>query len=84
MTSWKKLLEKACSATNETIEDITTTMTVNELNEEFDDGYGGANGCSFTAWGKDYVYFPICYDGAEWVGYAPRNPCDIKMDHQGG
>ena len=32
----------------------------------------------------NWVYFPICYDGAEWVGHAPRNPCDIAMEHQGG
>ena len=50
----------------------------------FDAGYGAEEGVAFTAWSENYVYFPINYDGAEWVGHAPRNPCDIKMEHQGG
>jgi hypothetical protein len=26
----------------------------------------------------------VVYDGAEWVGYAPRNVCNIKTSHWGG
>ena len=40
-------------------------------------------GKSFTAWTKKYVYFPVCYEGVEWVGRAPRSPCDIATKHQG-
>lgn len=57
---------------------------VASLDTEFDAGYGGTNGCRFTVWTHDYVYFPIQYDGAEWTGFAPRNPCDVAMKHQGG
>jgi len=55
-----------------------------EMAQVFDDGFGGAEGCPFTAWGKRYVYFPITYDGSEWVGFAPRNPELRAMLHQGG
>ena len=63
---------------------MVTTLTEEELEAEFDDGWGGTQGAPFTAWGERYVYFPIQYDGAEWVGSAPRNPCDEKTEHQGG
>jgi hypothetical protein len=54
------------------------------LDDEFCDGFGGEEGCYFTLWTKDHVYFPCCYDGSEWAGSAPRNPCDEAMAHQGG
>lgn len=80
MDNWKKMLEEVAG------EDkiIACTLTDMQLIEEFDSGYGGEEGRSFTAWGEKYVYFPICYDGAEWVGSAPRNPCDEASEHQGG
>lgn len=28
--------------------------------------------------------FPICYDGLEWAGSAPRNPNGGAIRHQGG
>lgn len=77
-TSWAKEL---ASFEDEILE---TTMTDEELNQEFNSGYGSSCGCAFTAWSKEWVYFPIVYDGAEWVGRAPRNPCDTAMHHQGG
>lgn len=83
-TSWYKLLQIAANEHGEKIDNIMHTMTEEELHKEFDDGYGRANGAPFTAWGPAWVYFPIVYDGAEWVGSAPRNPCDIKLEHQGG
>jgi hypothetical protein len=60
------------------------TLTSAELDRAFDTGYGGEEGVPFTAWSDDWVYFPVCYDGAEWVGYVPRNPCSIKTKHWGG
>jgi hypothetical protein len=78
------LIKECLIDTKENFEDLTTTLNEKELNSKFDNSYGGTKGIAFTAWGPEYVYFPICYDGAEWVGFAPRNPCDIKMHHQGG
>ena len=55
-----------------------------DLDKKFDAGYGSPEGEPFTLWTKDRVYFPICYDGAEWVCSVPRNPCDIATEHMGG
>ena len=84
MTTWKEKLKEAFEGTGDDFDKMITTLTDSELNEEFNDGFGRTNGKPFTAWGENYVYFPICYDGAEWVGYAPRNPCEIKTNHMGG
>ena len=60
------------------------TLTKEELETTFDDDFGGIEGCPFTAWSENWVYFPVQYDGSEWVGSVPRNPCDIKTEHIGG
>lgn len=84
-TTWSKEIARALEAHGESWSDvITCTLTPEEREVVFDDGYGSIEGKPFTAWTKDWVYFPVCYDGAEWVGSAPRNPCDIATEHQGG
>jgi len=54
------------------------------FDREFDGGFGGSEGCHFTAWGGKYVYFPAVYDGSEWIECVPRNPCLIATTHIGG
>lgn len=83
-TTWRKCLESAAETNGEKFEDLIITIDDGELDREFDDGYGREEGAPFTAWSERLVYFPICYDGSEWIGCAPRNPCDIKLRHQGG
>lgn len=80
LTTWKKELEEALNGEKL----IYCTIDEEELNREFDNSYGCENGSYFTAWSEKHVYFPLCYDGSEWVGCAPRNPCDISLKHQGG
>lgn len=63
---------------------VYSSFINDELDELFDNGYGAEAGIPFTLWTKEYVYFPICYDGAEWAGSAPRNPNNEKLRHQGG
>ena len=77
MTSWGQILDK--------IDDriISSTLTRKELTHEFDSGFGEINGSTFTAWSEKYVYFPVCYDGAESIGRAPRDPCSEKTPHIG-
>jgi len=84
MTNWKKELLYAFRQTGDNFDTMETTLSEAELIKEFDNGYGGHQGAPFTAWGDKFVYFPITYDGSEWVGHAPRNPCVIKTEHQGG
>lgn len=80
--TWRTCLKAAFAKTGDTT--LTSTMTDAELDAPLSPGYGISCGCSFTAWGETHVYFPVVYDGNEWVGYAPRNPCDKKTRHQGG
>ena len=63
---------------------IACTLTDDEFDRRFDAGYGGTRGDPFTAWTETRVYFPVQYDGSEWVGSVPRNPCDEKSSHMGG
>ena len=63
---------------------IANTLTEEEMDEEFRDGYGYAEGKCFTAWSETRVYFPAVYGGQEWVSSAPRNPSDEVCGHVGG
>ena len=84
-TCWKELITLGLDENNEYWNDVIEhTLTEKGMCKRFDSGYGIEQGEPFTLWTKDWVYFPICYDGAEWVGSIPRNPCDIKTNHQGG
>jgi hypothetical protein len=83
-TSWYDLLKEMMANDGEDFAQRVCTLTEEQLKAVFNNGYGGTEGAAFTAWGEKWVYFPIEYDGSEWVGHAPRNPCDIAMAHQGG
>ena len=84
LTTWRKLIQaemndwKDDSFDNFVAIDIGYRRWFNhnapELDEEFDDGYGSSEGRPFTMWTHEWVYFPVVYDGAEWVGRAPRSP----------
>ena len=80
MNSWRELIKE--EAKDDKI--IYCTLSEEELDKKFDCDFGWAKGKPFTAWSEKYVYFPIVYDGAEWVGRAPRNPCDEATSHMGG
>lgn len=84
MVSWNKLIEELLDDEKDTDVIIHSTLTDNRMNAEFDGSYGGSCGEPFTAWSNDWVYFPVVYDGAEWVGRVPRDPCDIASNHVGG
>lgn len=92
-TSWCEELAKELKKNQDKVEFIvietdegpkSVTLDSKEMKKEFDGGFGCNDGASFTAWGSMYVYFPVNYDGAEWVGYVPRNPCLQSTGHQGG
>jgi len=78
MTSWKKEIKIYKDKI------IHCTLTESEMAIEFDNGFGCSEGKPFTAWSKYWVYFPVVYDGAEWISRVPRNPCDKSMGHVGG
>lgn len=85
MNNWKTLLAEALKENGESWEDVeANTMTEKEMARNFDAGYGRPEGCPFTVWTKRTVYFPVCYDGSEWVGSVSRNPDGKSTHHQGG
>ena len=84
-TTWRKKLTDILKTHGETLTDIVgSTLTDKQADSMFYSGYGGSEGAPFTVWTKDRVYFPVVYDGAEWVGSVPRNPCEEATSHQGG
>lgn len=81
-TTWRKRILQA----KEKAKDTTNLLSVvgdvdSEFTEEFDN-----NGFEkpFTAWSEARVYFPICYDGSQWVGSVSRHPDDKPTWPQGG
>jgi hypothetical protein len=83
--SWHDLLQYELNEHKETFDDIIyVTLSDVELNEKFYPGYGCEEGRPFTAWTAKRVYFPVCYDGSEWVGSVPRDPCGEPTKHVGG
>ena len=84
--NWKEAIMNEMKEQNETwdIDIVSHTLTTEELLERFNSGFGGSEGCPFTLWTKKRVYFPVVYDGAEWVDSVPRDPCEEKTRHIGG
>lgn len=83
--SWRILFDDAFKRTKENWDQIIAhTFIGTQLDDRFSAGYGIEEGCPFTAWSENYVYFPLQYDGSEWVGYVERNPSKTPRRHQGG
>ena len=84
MENWKILIEDVMKNHGETWEDVeASTMTEEEMLTEFYSGFGGPEGCPFTVWTKNRVYFPVVYDGAEWASSVSRNPNGKPTTHVG-
>ena len=84
LTNQKEMLIAALAENGETLADIeSTTLTEAEMNKKFDAGYGAVEGCEFTVWTRNRVYFPVEYDGAESVGSVSRNPDGKRTPHIG-
>ena len=84
-TTWRTELSRAFEEANDAWENIeASTLTDSQLDRSFYAGYGGSEGDAFTVWTKTKVYFPIVYDGSEWVGWVSRNPDGVPTAHQGG
>lgn len=48
------------------------------LDEEYNNGYGGADCYPMYAWSKSWVCFIGEYDGATGLSRVPRNPVDCN------
>lgn len=85
MNTWETLITDEMDMQNETWDHVEScTLTQDELRAEFDDDYGAANGKPFTLWTHNRVYFPVVYDGSEWVASVPRHPNGQPTSHVGG
>lgn len=85
MESWRKMVTEAMKEHSDGWGSVVhSTLSDAELDIKFDSGYGTHEGRAFTLWTLGRVYFPVVYDGAEWVGSAPRDPCDEACSHFGG
>lgn len=83
-TNWRKLIEVELKKQEESWVDVVScTLLEKELDEEFDGGFGAPEGKPFTLWTHDRVYFPVCYDGAEWVSSVSRLPDAVPTEHVG-
>ena len=85
LTTWKEQILKEMKIVGETFQDVVScTLTEEQLLKEFDCSFGASQGLSFTLWTSNRVYFPVVYDGAEWVRSVSRNPNGKPTEHVGG
>ena len=84
-TNWATKLAGEMAKHGESLDSIVAnTMSVAEMETMFCDGFGSSEGCPFTVWTRLSVYFPVVYDGAEYVGRVARHPDGKPTKHQGG
>lgn len=84
MTTWRQELEQARQDTGDSSPVVAVAPSEDALDVEFDAGYGLGEGPDILIWTEHRVYFPVVYDGAEWLGSAPRNPTTSGQRHVGG
>lgn len=77
-TSWRELLEEARQAAAD--ESAIVAYAPDEAS--FDVHL--SRRLDVLAWSTRRVYFPVVYDGAEWIGSAPRNPVTEGQPPVGG
>ena len=80
MISWKELLQEEIQNKKDASKIVHCTISDKELLVKFDDGYGIVEGKGFRLYTENRIYFPVCYDGAEWIDSIPR---DHKSEEQG-
>lgn len=54
-----------------------------KLDEEYYNGYGGADCYPFCAWTKSRVFFVSEYDGATGLSFVPRHPVAMEPQFSG-
>ena len=85
MVRWRDLIVYCMSEYNEKWEDVVSYVPDDGkwLDYLFDDTYGSIEGEPFTLWTKGRVYFPMVFDGSEWVASISRNPDGVITKHLG-
>ena len=101
MDIWREMIERVMKENGDTMDGAWVNVEQNldrcyddedianappaSIDREFDGSFGGTYGDYFTVWTDKWVYFPVCYDGAESVGSVMRNPTKgYASEHHGG
>jgi hypothetical protein len=87
MDNWHYLIQSEMDNHGDSFDNVeANTMVGIQMLAPFDSNAGlrHPNGCPFTVWTTARVYFPLKYDGREWVGSVSRNPNGVPTPHQGG
>jgi hypothetical protein len=85
MVRWRDLIIVCMGDNGESWKDVVDYAPSDGkwLDYLFDDTYGFIEGESFTLWTKERVYFPMVFDGSEWVASVSRNPDKKATKHLG-
>ena len=83
-TTWRREFQQAAIEAEDSSPVVAVAPPNIDLDRTFNDGYGGAEGEPVLIWTEQRVYFPVVYDGAEWMGSAPRDPVTCGQSHVGG
>lgn len=84
ITTWRKLISREMELRGDDWKNVVScTMDDAGLDKEFDAGFGIEDGEPFTLWTESAVYFPLTFDGGEFVGSASRHPDGKPARHQG-
>lgn len=83
-TTWRKQFDQARKDWSD--QSVVVAIAPNDaaLDVVFDPGWGGSEGPPVLIWTEERVYFPVVYDGSEWLESAPRNPVSEGQAHVGG
>ena len=83
MTTWRKLLEEEFQIQNDSWKNIVMMAPSDGkwLDYYFDNDSNVIEGVPFTVWTKNRVYFPLSFDGSEWVGSVSKIPNGIATAH---
>ncbi len=85
MVTWRQLISSEMKVRNESWDDVVScTLCEAALDVDFYEGFGGSCGQPFSLWTARRVYFPVVYDGAEWVESVSRDPDGVPTPHMGG
>ena len=86
MTKWRDKISEEMRRHKDNWKNVVSMHPAEEkwLDYLFDDDFGSIEGESFTVWTKNRVYFPVTYDGSEWVGSVSRMPDGKSTEHIGG
>lgn len=84
METWQEMFEECRTEDGDTSPVVAVAPDESVLDVAFDSDYGSSAGPAVLIWTEERVYFPVVYDGAEWLESVPRNPVPHPKGHVGG